>query len=256
MVPALLYHHVGPPAADPRLASLSISAEQFARQMAWLARNGYTAIRPSAWLAWQRGEKSLPRKSVMLTFDDGYADFPDTVLPILLRWGFEAVVFVITGDATTNSWDGARRMSAGQIKECSAQGIEIGSHTRTHPNLALLSPAQLREEIRGSSEDLAAITGAGVSSFSYPYGWSNELVRECVSEFFAVAFGCEEGTNDAATDPYRLRRTMIQPGDLAMEFACRVRFGRSAVSAVRSRLRIRSRFNRAKRYLSGQADDA
>src|ERR1700686_2624284 len=108
MVPALLYHHVGPHAADARYSSLSISAGQLDRQMRWLVQNGYTSIRPAEWLAWRREGRSLRPKPVLLPFDDGYADFPEHALPVLQRWGFGAVVFVITGRiGGANLWDGA-----------------------------------------------------------------------------------------------------------------------------------------------------
>src|ERR1022692_1817004 len=108
-VPALLYHHVGPRPPSDRYASLSIGVGQFERQMEWLARQGYTGVRPSDWLAWRRGEGVAPRKPVLLTFDDAYGDFPEFALPTLQRFGFGAVVFVITGKlGGTAPWDGAR----------------------------------------------------------------------------------------------------------------------------------------------------
>src|SRR6266545_4103110 len=117
--PALLYHHVGPHIPNPRYAGLSIPTEQFERQIRWLARKGYIGIRPADWLAWRRGGRTLPPKAVLLTFDDGYADFPDHALPILQRWGFGAAVFVITKKiAVTNPWDGALLMSASQMRDC------------------------------------------------------------------------------------------------------------------------------------------
>jgi peptidoglycan/xylan/chitin deacetylase (PgdA/CDA1 family) len=252
-ISALLYHHVGPRVPDPRYASLSISTEQFERQIRWLARNGYVGIQPADWLVWCGGRGTLPPKAVLLTFDDGYADFPDHALPILQRWGFGAVVFVITKKiAATNSWDGAVLMSASQIRECSKLGIEFGAHSRTHQNLTLLSDARLRDELRGSREDLSAIIGAQVTSFAYPYGYSNEQVRARVRESFDLAFTCDEGVNERGMDPYLLRRTMVQPGDLLVDLACRVRWGWSPVSALRARVRVRSRLRSAMRYWRSQ----
>jgi peptidoglycan/xylan/chitin deacetylase (PgdA/CDA1 family) len=232
---------------------LSISTEQFERQIRWLTRNGYIGIRLADWLVWCRGGGTLPPKAVLLTFDDGYADFPDHALPILQRWGFGAVVFVVTKKiAATNSWDAALLISASQIRECSKLGIEFGAHSRTHPNLTLLSDAQLREELRGSGEDLSAIIGTRVNSFAYPYGYSNEHVCALAREFYDLAFTCDEGVNECDTDPYRLRRTMVQPGDLLVDLACRVRWGWSPVTALRAQLRIGSRFRSATRYSRSQ----
>jgi peptidoglycan/xylan/chitin deacetylase (PgdA/CDA1 family) len=252
-VTALLYHHVGPQLRDSRYASLSISAEQFERQIGWLARNGYVSIRLADLLSWQKGNLNLPPRSVLLTFDDGYADFPDRALPVLQRWGFNAVVFIVTGKiAIANSWDGGLLMSASQIRECAKFAAEFGAHSRTHPNLTLLSDVQLREEIRGSREDLSAIIGSQVISFAYPYGRFNDHVREIVRESFDLAFTCDEGTNEPSSDPYRLCRTMVQPGDLLIDLASRVRWGWSPVTAVRARLQIGSRFRRAVSCFRGQ----
>jgi peptidoglycan/xylan/chitin deacetylase (PgdA/CDA1 family) len=252
-LPALLYHHVGPRLRDSRYAALNVSAEKFERQMSWLARKGYMGIRPLDWLAWLLHGTALPPKPVLLTFDDAYADFPDYALPVLLRYSFRAVVFVVTGwIGARNSWDGAPLMSAHQIRQCSAHGIEFGAHSRTHPDLTSLSGTQLWEEIAGSAEDLSAIIGTRVTSFAYPYGFWSEEVRASVRESFDLAFTCEEGLNQIDTDPLLLRRTMVQPGDLLLDLACRVHFGWSPVMALRSRLRLRSRWRNAASYLRGQ----
>lgn len=253
-LPALLYHHVGPRVPDPAHAGLSVSATRFEQQVRWLARKGYMGIRPLDWLAWLLHGTALPPKPVLLTFDDGYADFPDHALPVLRRYGFRAVVFVVTGwIGARNSWDGAPLMSAHQIRQCSAQGIEFGAHSRTHPDLTSLSGTRLREEIAGSGEDVSAIIGTRVTSFAYPYGFWSEEVRARVRESFDLAFTCEEGLNQIDTDPLLLRRTMVQPGDLLLDLACRVHFGWSLVMALRSRLRLRSRLCNAARHLRGQS---
>jgi peptidoglycan/xylan/chitin deacetylase (PgdA/CDA1 family) len=245
-IPALLYHHVGPQAPSKQWASLSVHTEQFTRQMEWLARRGYTAIRPSDWLKWRRGQGTLPRRSVLLTFDDAYGDFPEFALPVLQRFGFSAVVFVITARiGGSNAWDGATLMNAQQIRDCLAQDIEFGAHSRTHPNLATLSGSRLVEEIAESSRDLAGLIGERVISFAYPGGFYNEQVRATVAETFDLAFTCDDGLNEAGTDPWLLRRSMVQPGDLMLDFACRARLGWSPVTAVRARLKLRSRFRKA-----------
>jgi len=252
-LPVLLYHHVGPSVPDARHASLSVSLKDFDRQMLWLKRNGYTGIRVMDLLASRQHGIPLAAKPVLLTFDDGYADFPDYALPVLQRYGFGAVVFIITRRmGAKNSWDGALLMSSGQIRECSARGIEFGAHTRTHPDLTTLSGAELREEIAGSAEDLSAVLGNRVASFAYPFGFWNEEARASVREAFDVAFTCEQGMNELDSDPYRIRRTMVQPGDFLLDLTCRVRLGWSPFASLRSRLRIRSRFRRAVSYLSSR----
>lgn len=250
-LPALLYHHVGPrqPGTYP---SLTVSSERFERHVRWLARCGYVGVRPTDWLAWCREGKPLPEKPVLFTFDDGYADVAERALPVLRGHGFGAAVFVVTGHiGGDNSWDrdrgsGQQRlMTADQIREWAARGIEFGAHGRTHSDLTTLSGHRLEREIRGSQDDLAAITGLPVRSFAYPYGSVNEAVRQCVRGVFDSAFSCDEGVNTPASDPYALRRSMVQSHDSLVALACRVRLGRYPVEHWQARLRIRSRIRNA-----------
>ena len=119
-------------------------------------------------------------------------------------------------------------MTAEQIREWSAKGIEFGAHSRTHANLPTLSEPQLMDEVVGSGKDLAHVLGSQVVSFAYPFGFHNQAVDDCVRGAFDLAFiadDWEEGMNDLQTDPHLLRRTMVQTDDslLALEF--RARFG-------------------------------
>lgn len=248
-LPVLLYHRVGPfrPSACP---SLSISSDQFAVQMRWLARHGYVGIRAADWLAWRRQGTPLPPKPVLLTFDDAYADIVQHALPVLRHYGFSAVVFVITkkiGGAT--DWDGAPLMTAEEIKDWHAQGIEFGGHSRTHPDLTTLTGPALEEEVIGCGKDLAQLLGVPATTFAYPYGWHNEIVRSCVRKAFNLAFSIEEGMNDSCTDRSLLRRTMIQPGDFLIDLTCRLRFGWSPMHRFRSHVRLRSRCAQVLRFL-------
>ena len=104
----LSYHHVGPQQPGT-LLSLTVSPERFERQVRWLARHGYQGINPADWLRWRREGKGLPDKPVLFTFDDGYADLVDYALPVLRRYGFGAVVYVVTRQlGGTNAWDEVR----------------------------------------------------------------------------------------------------------------------------------------------------
>ena len=253
-LPVLLYHHVGP-SRSGTFPDLTVSAERFARHIIWLVRRGYVGIRPVDWLAWCRHDRTLPRKPVLLTFDDAYADLTTYALPVLKRHNFGAAVFVVThrvGDE--NVWDRLRGsqphhlMTGDQIREWAGRGIEFGAHSRTHADLTTLSEREMREEIDGSRDDLAAITGQHVRAFAYPFGRTNDAVRNRVRAVFDCAFSCEPGLNTVASDPHTLSRSMVQPDDSAVALASRVRFGRYPVDRWRARLRIRSRV----RALPGQ----
>jgi peptidoglycan/xylan/chitin deacetylase (PgdA/CDA1 family) len=245
-LPALLYHHVGPP-RDDTYPSLTIAPERFELQMRWLARRGYVGIRASEFLAWRRSGKVLPKKSVLLTFDDAYADLTKYAFPTLRRYGFGGVALVVTGQmGGTNAWDTARGsgthalMSSSQIQEWAAQGIEFGAHGRTHVDLTTLVAHSLSNEVEGSAADLSDLLGIPTAAFAYPYGAFNDAVRDCVKDYFELAFTTEEGLNDPGTDLYTLRRTMVASNDTQIDFACRLRLGWNPIQRVRSRLRLRS----------------
>ena len=199
--PGLMYHHVGP-SRPGTYREMTVSPQQFKRQIGWLARQGYVGIRPSDWLRWLREGTGLPDKPILLTFDDSLADIAEYALPVLREYGFGAAVFVVTGRlGGTNTWDEAqgcgtlRLMTAEQVRSWSAQGIEFGAHSRTHADLTKLSENELSAEIVGSKEDLSALLGSTVLSFAYPYGESNDTVQELTRTHFDLAFGVQEGLN-------------------------------------------------------------
>lgn len=250
--PSLLYHHVGPLRSE-RNRDLTVTPERFERQIRWLARKGYTGITPSDWLNWLREGKRMPPKPILLTFDDAYADTAQYGLPILRQYGFRAAVFVVTKQlGGTNAWDEAQGrdkmhlMNAEQIRYWAGQGTEFGAHSRTHPHLTQISPAELTAEVAGSKSDMAAVLGQAPISFAYPYGDCNGAVREAVGEEFQLAFSVEEGLNDASTDPHLLRRSYIGPTDSMAEFAlCVRRGGMGRLRHWRVKLALRTRIRRA-----------
>jgi peptidoglycan/xylan/chitin deacetylase (PgdA/CDA1 family) len=221
----------------------------------WLRRRGYSGIRASGWAAWRREGKGLPDKPVLLTFDDGYADLAEYALPVLRRYGFGAVVFVVTDlVGKTNAWDEARGsgthrlMTADQIRYWATQGIEFGAHTRTHADLATLNADELAEEIVGSRDQLESTIGSTVTSFAYPYGSYNKAAHNCAAEAYDLTFLGDEktpGINHLTTDAHFLQRTMVQPGDTLADLECRLRWGHSPIRELRTRLRLRTRVKRA-----------
>src|SRR5262245_51571997 len=125
----LMYHSVSPYQHDPY--RITVSPERFAQQMNWLRRWGLTGVTLRGLLEARRcGDR---RRLVGLTFDDGYADFAEYVLPVLAHHGFAATVFVVAGRlGGHNAWDrdGPRKalLTADQVRRVADAGMEIGSH--------------------------------------------------------------------------------------------------------------------------------
>jgi peptidoglycan/xylan/chitin deacetylase (PgdA/CDA1 family)/GT2 family glycosyltransferase len=246
-LPVLVYHRVGPPIPNT-WPGLSISPEQFERQIRWLSEHRYSGIQPSDWRAWRNEGKPLPPKPILVTFDDGYADTAEYAFPILRRYGMRAGAFVVTGNVgATNVWDEARGyvslklMTEDQIRRWSHDGIEFGSHSRSHPDLTALSPERLEAEIAGSAEDLERITGVRPVSFAYPHGCYDETVSDCTNSAFDLAFTAEGGLNDLGTDPQMLHRSAVASSDWSVEFGWMVRTGRRPIQHLRERIHLRNR---------------
>jgi peptidoglycan/xylan/chitin deacetylase (PgdA/CDA1 family) len=245
-LPVLLYHHIG----DPRLGthpSLTVPRPKFEAQLRWLVRRRFIGVSSLRWFQWLSEGRPLPPRPILLTFDDGYADLAETALPVLETLGWSATVFIAASTVDDrNAWDepGAsahRILSADEIRAWAARGIEFGAHGATHCDLTRVDDERLRQEVVGGRDALAELLGRPVTAFAYPYGAHNAAVREVVANSFEVAFGVEEGINDAETDRTRLRRTMVQPGDTVFDLVLRTRLGWSPLQRVRARLRMRER---------------
>ncbi len=249
--PVLMYHRIGPERTDTD-PGVSITPQQFARQMAWLHRHGYTPIRATDWLRWLREGCALPQKPILLTFDDAYEESAQHALPLLERYGWSALIFVVTQRlAATNTWDEVqgsgtlRLMSAEQIRAWANKGFEFGAHSRTHPDLTSLDPSACAAEVVGSRDDLSALLGTSIDCFAYPFGECNPAAHESVRAAFALGFGTDEGLNHLRSDPHLLRRCYVSPQDSLLVFAMGVRWGKSQWwRKQRARFTLRSRWRK------------
>jgi len=250
----LLYHHIGPPKPGTSHLSLTVTPAKFQRQVRWLRWRGYKAVTPSQWLAWRTTGAGLPKKPIMFTFDDAYSDCATYAFPVLQRFGFQSVVFVISGQVGGSTlWDGLPLMTIEQIRYWATHGVEVGAHTRTHPDLITASDHEALDEIAGSIEDLVK-AGLRPLSFAYPYGCFDERVKRSVQGVFPLAFTCEEGLNNLQTDPLLLKRTMVQSGDTLLDIEFRAAFGKNPLDWLRSRVRLRTRLKKVLHYLGLRAN--
>jgi len=174
--------------------------------------------------AMAKGGDGLPPRPVILTFDDGYADFYTSAFPALQRHGFTATLYVATAFVGgTSRWlqhmgEGMRPMLTWeQLTEISASGIECAAHTHTHPPLDMLPPSVARDEIVRSKEVLEEHLSQQISSFAYPFGYYSAQVRQIVQAIgFTSACAIKRGLSSLDDDPYALARLAIKP-DTGME---------------------------------------
>lgn len=175
-LPVLMYHYirtVSDRQTDPVGFNLSVTQPDFTAQVNYLVTHGYSAITPTDLSEALHDGRSLPAKSVLLTFDDGYEDFYGVAFPILRRYNLKATLFVVTNFISRR--DG-RYITWEQLRELDNSGlITIGAHTRYHSDLTQVSSARAELEIRGSRDALEKFLGHPVTAFAYPGGRLNEL---------------------------------------------------------------------------------
>jgi peptidoglycan/xylan/chitin deacetylase (PgdA/CDA1 family) len=172
-VMSLLYHRV----ADTHPNSWTIDCDRFRYQMEWLKQNFDLVTLGEAQQRIASGHNTLP--TMCVTFDDGYAENCDFAIPYLIDNQIPATYFVTTDNMLTGCpfpHDVERGQplapnTVEEIQQMSAEGIEIGAHSRTHADLgANLTDDELRTEIVGSKRDLEAVLGKPVNYFAFPYG--------------------------------------------------------------------------------------
>jgi peptidoglycan/xylan/chitin deacetylase (PgdA/CDA1 family) len=201
VAPILMYHHIDHRSDDWKL---SVSPENFKRQMDFLKAHQYKVLSLPDYARMIREGESVPRKSVVITFDDGYADNYENAFPVLKDLGFAATIFIQTGSIGKRGY-----VTRDQVKMLSRHGIEIASHTVNHPFLPDLDEEGWESEMTQSKEALERLLGKPVSSFSYPGGGFNEDIRN-----MAQAVGYETATTTHLgplwhRDPMALRRIRI-----------------------------------------------
>jgi peptidoglycan/xylan/chitin deacetylase (PgdA/CDA1 family) len=161
---------------------------------------------------------TLPERAVALTFDDGYASVLRTAWPLLKERGLPASLFVVTAALVGPlrfRWDAAETdperyglSTAGELVDAVGQGLDIGSHTVTHPWLPGLEPALLEHELGESRARLEDLLGRPVRSLAYPTGGWTRLVRDAAERAgYTTGITVDRGTNTARTHPLALRRS-------------------------------------------------
>jgi peptidoglycan/xylan/chitin deacetylase (PgdA/CDA1 family) len=199
--------------------------------MQYLHRHHYSVIPLAQLVRSLRGHDALPKKAVVVTFDDGSSCIYGQAMPILAKHGFPATVFMISGLVDgSNEWlRGAgfperRMLSVAELRTLSAEGIEVGSHTVTHPWLSRIALERARAEVRDSKAQLEDLLGRQIEHFAYPYGDYSEAVREGVEEAgYSAACSTRWGKRHTEADLYDLRRVEITGRDSLLQFALKLR---------------------------------
>ncbi len=222
----LLMYHGTPPASRPT-SQYDIGARRFRQHLDLLQKAGWQTVRVSDLVG---GELSQ-NKTVVLTLDDGYANNYAGAFKPLVERGMVATWFVVSNligkQATWKRRDSNPEplFSASQLRELAAAGMEIGSHSCSHPDLSRESPDKVVRELVESRKTLEDLLGQEITSFAYPYGFFNEdtvrLTAECG---YKTACTARAGWHKSDQDPMTLRRVTVFSRDTPATLARKIAF--------------------------------
>ncbi len=206
-IPILLYHSVGHTRA-PAYRRWCVEPSLFEGHLDAIADEGYECLTVSALSdALDAGE--MPARPLLITFDDGRADFVEHAVPALDRRAMASTMYVVTGHVGgTSAWldipgeDGQPMMSWSDLEAITASGHEVGAHSRTHPELDVLAIDASVAEIVGSRRELEQGLGRPVRSFAYPHGYHS---RKVVAATEAAGFDSACAVNDRWSWPGEAR---------------------------------------------------
>lgn len=231
-MPVIMYHRVIKDESEKGVHGTYVTVEQFEEQMKYLKKKGYETVTFKDLLNnryKQRFDKD--KKWIMLTFDDGYKDNYENAFPILKKYQFKGIIYVLDG-IEYNKWDvdipgnPEKRftlMNQEELLEMQNYGIEFGGHTSTHPRLADLSIENVKSEIINSKSNIEKTIGRELLSFAYPYGSLNEEVKKIPQEAgYKFAVATDSGSIVFSDDLFEIRRIGIFPTNNLFNFKRKV----------------------------------
>ena len=207
-VPILCYHQIRNwISTDGKMGKdYIVPIAEFKSQMKMLADSGYQTILPDQLYNYLVYGTKLPKKPIMLTFDDTKLDQYTNALPELKKYGFKGVFFIMTVSLGKPNY-----MSKAQVKELSDAGHVIGSHTYDHQNVKKYQGEDWVTQIEKPTKTLKEITGKDVKYFAYPFGlWNKEAIPELKKRGFTSAFILAEKRDE--NDPLYTIRRIIASG--------------------------------------------
>ncbi len=233
-LPILMYHKVRPAPGD----GLTVPLEVFREQLKQLAEAGYESISFADLAAFHRDGTRLPRRPVLLSFDDAYADFEPHAATAMREHGFHGTLFVPAGCVgKENTWDGGGEplMDWEDLRTTAERGTELALHSFDHRNYRDMDLDEIREDLERC---IAAFDDRSIpyrKVLAYPYGGfprtepdrsrMKQLLRELDIEYAArIGYRIERTT---PRDRYELRRVGIDAADRGLRFRVKLALGRT-----------------------------
>ena len=202
MIPIIMYHSIDEKSA---VTKLSVSPESFERQMYFLKRGNYNVIRLEDLPDLMKNGR-IPKKTIVITFDDGFENNYTYAFPVLKKLGIPATVFISPGLVGKEGY-----LTWSQVIEMSESGVfSIGSHAMTHAYLPGSTEQKLDIEISDSKRAIESHTRKDIYSFCYPIGGFNDYVRDKVKDAgYRIAVATNPGKDYPDHDVFAMKRVRI-----------------------------------------------
>ena len=219
-VPVLMYHSIAAGGAARRFRRFVVDPGEFAAQMDHLDSAGYCPVTVADLIGgWSCG-RALPRRPVVLTFDDAYTDFYSAALPVLREHAFRSTLFVPTAyvgsKARWNRSTGEESrgiLSWRALGDVITEGVEVAAHSHTHPQLDRLPAAAIHDEVSRSRRLMEDNLAVPVEGFAYPFGYWNGAARAAVATAgFRYACGVADLMTAPGDDVLTLPRLTVNAG--------------------------------------------
>lgn len=232
-VRVLCWHSIADLSHDRVLRDYGVPPATFRSQIRTLREAGWAFLEGDEFLRFLRSGADIPRRSVLLTFDDGYADLITEAHPILAAHRAPSVAFAVArwiGQLNPSDLAQGRSPRAlatrDDLLELADQGVEIGSHAQTHPRLTGLGALELADEVEGSRRDLEEMGFPSPRLFAYPYGDHDTRVQGAVEAAgYEAAFTTVPTMTRRSVSPFAVPRIEVWPHDIGLRFRRKVRRG-------------------------------
>jgi peptidoglycan/xylan/chitin deacetylase (PgdA/CDA1 family) len=248
-VPILMYHEVTPTPVE-RYRKYTVTPAELASQLAWLRSRGYTSIDLDTLHAGFLGERLLPVRPVVITFDDGSRDCLQHAVPALLGHGFAATFFIVAGlVGSTTRWLSAEagfELPTADwpiLRDAEREGMRCEAHSVSHPRLASVDDGRARDELVRGRALLEEGLGHAVRHLAYPFGSHSPRTRELAREAgYLTACTVDAALAAPGDDLLALPRVPILGTEGMREFAHRVRSARPVGALQAGVQELRRRF--------------
>jgi peptidoglycan/xylan/chitin deacetylase (PgdA/CDA1 family) len=226
-IPIIMYHRFIKHNNEKGKSCIYLDIKKLENQFKFLKKQGFETITFA-----DLNDKGLisrleyGKKFIIITIDDGYEDNYHLLFPLLKKYNFKAVIYMVTG-VNYNKWDVDSiqeskfpLMNNSQLIEMVNSGlVEIGGHTLTHPDLRQLANEQLQQEISFNKLQIEKIINKNIISFSYPYGLTNKKTKHVIKKNgYKFAVSVCIGPSNISDDRYQIQRIEIKNSDNILLF--------------------------------------